>query len=143
MNETLWIDTEDVEIKGDQLRFWAERTPTASEQSSTQSNTAWKGKIRVRCGDLHTRIDVEGYTEGGWKRIFNGQWERIKPNYYAYELASNFCYLTNTPGFTPEPIIYEWQRKLTAEIKKQLTPEAIKKRKKENCTHRDRMNGEC
>ena len=139
MNETLWIDTKDVNVEGDQIRFWAERVPTQDEQASTQYNTAWKGKIRIRCGDFNTRIDSEGFTRSGIKRIFNGDWERIRPDTYAYTLASNFCYLTSTPGFTPEPIVHQWQRSLTAEIRKQLTPEAIKKRKIKECSHNEKI----
>ena len=132
MNDNWFIDTEDVEIKGDQLRFWVERVPTEGEEASTQWKTAWTGKIRVRCGDFHQRIDTEGMTNSGFTRIFNGKWVKIKPSQFAYELASNFCYLTKTPGYTPEPIVFTWQRKITAEIKKQLTPGAIKARERKD-----------
>lgn len=134
VSDNWFIDTEDVEIKGDQLRFWVERVPTDGEEASTQWKTAWTGKIRVRCGDFHQRIDIEGVTNTGFTRIFNGKWKKIKPSQFAYELASNFCYLTKTPGYTPEPIAFTWQRKLTAEIKRQMTPEAIKRRKEKECT---------
>ena len=134
VSDNWFIDTEDVEIKGDQLRFWVERVPTEGEEASTQLKTAWTGKIRVRCGDFYQRIDTEGMTNSGFKRIFNGKWVKIKPSQFAYELASNFCYLTKTPGYTPEPIVFTWQRKLTAEIKKQMTPGAIKKREQNDCT---------
>ena len=83
----------------------------------------WTGKMRLRCGDFHARHEIDGYVYS---------WYRITPEAFAYTLASNFCYLTDTPGFTPEPIDFPWQRKITAEIKKQLTPEAIKKREKRN-----------
>ena len=53
VSDNWFIDTEDVEIKGDQLRFWVERVPTEGEEASTQWKTAWTGKIRVRCGDFH------------------------------------------------------------------------------------------
>ena len=91
---------------------------------------SWKGKIRVRCGDFHVRNDIETRNKYGMPIIVSGRWEYIKPNYFAYQLASNFCYLTKTPGYTPEPVVSPWQEKLTAEIKKQLTPGAIKKRSK-------------
>ena len=60
--------------------------------------------------------------------ISYGRWQKITSTSFGYTLASNFCYLTKTPGYTPEPTVYKWQRNLTAEIKKQLTPGAIKKR---------------
>ena len=59
-------------------------------------------------------------------------------------MASNFCYLTKTPGFTPEPIVHVWQEKITAEIKKQITPGAIRRREKEECTRGELMSsGNC
>ena len=136
VNNAWTIDTEDVDIKGDKIRFWVKRNAIGNEEMTTQRLLmTWTGKLRIRCGDFHTQTQVQGYFAGGW--------ERITPDLFAYELASNFCYLTKTPGFTPEPITYAWQEKITAVLKKQLTPEAIKKSKKSDCTHRDRMNGEC
>ena len=111
------IDTEDVEIKGDQIRFWVERVPSDGEQSSTQYSTAWKGKLRIRCGDFHARIDGEGRNGYGMRIIVPGDWEKIKPREFAYKLASNFCYITKTPGYTPDPVEHEWQRKLTNVLK--------------------------
>ena len=73
---------------------------------------------------------------GGY--IQRGNWEKIKTTHFAHQLASNFCYLTKTPGYTLDPIVYEWQRKLTAELKKQTTPGAIKRREKKECTMIDK-----
>jgi len=143
VNDNWLIDTEDVEIKGDQLRFWVERIATGNEEASTQQTTSWKGKMRVRCGDFHSRSDYEATSEYGIRYIATGRWTKIRPNYFAYSLASNFCYLTKTPGYTPEPIVYSWQEKLTAEIKKQLTPGAIQKEKKKVCTVKDLQNRNC
>ena len=131
INDNWTIDTEDVEIKEDQIRFWIERTATGNEEMSTQATTSYRGKIRVRCGDFHTRTDIESVGTYGNTYIAVGTWVKIKPSYFAYTLASNFCYLTKTPGYTPEPIVHEWQRKLTAELKKQMTPGAIKRRRNE------------
>ena len=91
---------------------------------------SWKGKCRIRCGDFNARIDVEARNRYGMPYISYGRWQKITPTSVGYRLASNFCYLAKTPGYTPEPTIYKWQRNLTAEIKKQLTPGAIKKREK-------------
>ena len=137
------IDTEDVEIKNDQLRFWVERIATGTEQASTQQSTSWKGKMRVRCSDFHVRNDYEARNGYGMPIIVSGRWEKIKPNYFAYQLASNFCYLTKTTGYTPEPIDFSWQKKLTAEIKKQMTPGAIKRREKKECTRIEKNRGYC
>ena len=110
------IDTEDVELKRDKIRFWVKRTATGNEEMSTQSTARWTGKIRLRCNDFHYRIEIDSYNWG---------WERMQPGDFAYDLASYFCYLTETPGFTPEPMKYTWQKKITEEIEKQLSPEAI------------------
>ena len=128
VDENWLIDTQDVEVKRDQIRFWVERMATGEEIGSTQAYTSWKGKLRVRCSDFNSRIDPEGINGYGMPIIMRGRWSKIKPSSFAYQLASNFCYLTKTPGYTPEPIEYTWQRILTAEIKKQLTPEAVRRR---------------
>ena len=50
------VDTEDIEVRGDQIRFWVRRNPTGNEEMSTQYQTAWIGKVRVRCGDVHAKL---------------------------------------------------------------------------------------
>ena len=136
VNDAWTIDTEDVEIKRDKIRFGVKRNAIGNEEMSTQAlMMTWTGKLRIRCGDFHTQTQVQGYFASGWVRI--------TPDLFAYELASNFCYLTNTPGFTPEPIIYAWQDKITTALKKQLTPGAIKKRREEECTRVEQNRGNC
>ena len=65
VNNNWLIDTEDVEVKGDQIRFWIERNARGIEEASTQSRTSFSGKLRVRCGDFHSRIDAQGRTSYG------------------------------------------------------------------------------
>ena len=50
------VDTEDIEVRGDQIRFWVRRNPTGNEEMSTQYQTAWIGKVRIRCGDFHAKL---------------------------------------------------------------------------------------
>lgn len=127
VDKTWIIDTEDVERRGDQLRFWVERRAQGSEESSTQTRTSWTGKYRIRCSDFHSRIDGGAINGYGMRIYVPGPWERIKPGDFGYTLASNFCYLTGTPGYTPEPINYEWQRKITAALGNSgLQPKSIK-----------------
>ena len=95
---------------------------------------SWKGINRIRCGDFNGRIDVEARNKYGMPYIYSGKWHKITLTSFGYTLASSFCYLAKTPGYTPEPIVFTWQRNLTAEIKKQLTPGAIKKREKKERT---------
>ena len=127
------IDTEDVDIRGDQIRFWVERIAVGNEMSSTQNLTAWKGKVRIRCGDFHQRLEGEVRNGYGMKfYISYDGWEKIKPHHFAYTLASNFCYITKTPGYTPEPVVHEWQEKLTAALK--AAPiKSLRKSRKDDC----------
>ena len=121
INNAWRVDTEDIHVKGDQIRFWVRRRAVGNEEMSTQERTTWTGKLRVRCGDFHAKLQsrrniyyygmVVGHDYGG------GYWEKIADDHFAYQLASNFCYLTGTPGYTAEPIEHEWQRKITATIK--------------------------
>ena len=127
------IDTEDVEIKGDQLRFWVERVAVGIDTASTQYTTAWTGKIRVRCGDFHRKLFYEAQNSLGMKFYINTDgWIKIKPNEFAYVLASNFCYITKAPGYTPEPIQHEWQEKITAALKA-APVKPLRKSRKDDC----------
>ena len=106
------IDTEDVDMRGDELRFWVIRTATGNEVMSTESSlSSWRGKFRVRCGDFHNRTEAE--INGPYGAYFNPtSWRRITRDSFGWTLASNFCYLTGIPGFTPEPEAYDWQVKI-------------------------------
>ena len=108
VNENWLIDTEDVHMKKDRIRFWVERVATGEEISDAYDSYSWVGKYRIRCGDFHSLIETDD-SYGGWKKI--------KPGDFAYRLASNFCYLTGVEGYTPEPIKYVWQRKITELLK--------------------------
>ena len=120
VNANWIIDTEDVDVKGDKIRFWVKRNATGDEEMSTQQINTYTGKLRIRCGDFHRRIDSQEINKWGNTYINPGNWQKIKPLEFAYKLASNFCYLTKTPGFTPEPIVHTWQQKITTEIKKEI-----------------------
>lgn len=114
------VDTEDIEVRGGQIRFWIRRNPTGNEEMSTQYKTAWIGKVRVRCGDFHAKLQprrtIYYYGAPVGHDYSGGYWEKIDQSHFSYHLASNFCYLTGSPGYTPEPIVHEWQRKITATI---------------------------
>ena len=115
------IDSEDIEVRGDQIRFWVRRNAVGNEEMSTQTQTTWTGKLRVRCGDFHAKVQprqtIYYYGAPVGHDYSGGFWEQIDQSQFAYELASNFCYLTGTAGYTPEPIVHDWQRKITATIK--------------------------
>ena len=112
VNPTWQIDTEDVDMRGDELRFWVIRNATGDEVMSTENSRAsWRGKFRVRCGDFHNRTEAEVILNIG-TRYVPTPWQRITNDSFGWTLASNFCYLTGTPGFTPEPEAYDWQVKI-------------------------------
>ena len=125
VNENWTIDTEDVEVKGDQIRFWVERSATGHENAAWLS-TSYRGKIRIRCSDFEQRIERLTHNAFGVAHIYRHQWQKIKPGYFAYTLASNFCHFTGVKGYTPEPLEYEWQKRLSlsleAAIRKQPAP---------------------
>jgi hypothetical protein len=107
------IDTEDVKKKGDRLRFWVRRNPTGNEEMSTQQKSSWWGKYEIRCSDYHARL-AAGYASGFGGNYYPwGGWEKMDSDFFGAKLASNFCYLTGTPGYTPEPIEHHWQAKIT------------------------------
>ena len=117
ISPALTVDTEDIDVRGDRIRFWVRRNPVGNEEMSTQSNTSWTGKIRIRCGDFHRQIEVGYVNKYNQNTYYKWPWERIGQNTGSFDLASNFCYLTGTPGYTPEPIVHAWQRKITETIK--------------------------
>ena len=113
------VDTEDIGIRGDRIRFWVRRTAVGNEEMSTQQRTTWTGKMEIRCGDFHAR-GATRYRDGwsGYTYIY-GPWEQMDNRHFGSTLASNFCHLVGSPGYTPEPIQHEWQRKITATIAKE------------------------
>lgn len=117
VNENWTIDTEDVGRKGDRIRFWVRRRAFGNEEMSTQQISTWTGKLEIRCGDFHYRGANRNPDGFGGYEYWYGPWEKIDSSIFPYTLASNFCHLTGSPGFTPEPIVHDWQRKLTATIK--------------------------
>ena len=124
VNENWTVDTEDVGRRADRIRFWVRRRAKGNEEMSTQQRSTWTGKIEIRCGDFHYR--GASRTSNGWGgyAYVYGPWEKIDESLFPYTLASNFCHLTGAPGFTPEPIEHDWQRKLTAAIKAEPKKEA-------------------
>ena len=124
VSEAWTIDTDDVDRDGDELRFWVRRTAVGNEEMSTQRNGTWTGKLRVRCGDFHARTEAQVNTGFGTDYSV-GAWEKIDKSMFAWTLASNFCYLTGTPGFTPEPEEHEWQKKI-ANLLKNAKPKQSK-----------------
>ena len=115
VNERWTIDTEDVELKGDQIRFWVERTAAGDENAAWIFNS-YRGKLRISCADFEQRVERLTHNAFGVAHIYRHQWQKIKPGYFAYTLASNFCHFTGVAGYTPEPLEHEWQRRLSLSL---------------------------
>ena len=119
INDNYQVDTQDVEMKEDKLRFWMRRTATGNEEMSTQQNSYWTGKVRIRCKAFQAKVEVAKTCGIFGRKCFYGEWERMFEGTIGYELASNFCHLTGVPGYTPEPITTEWQEKITKVLSKE------------------------
>ncbi len=92
------IDTEDVRMYKQTLRFHVIRidSPTRDNYS-----VGWgEALFRVNCRKFKTNRSIR-YDLGQYGIL--DPWTEISPDTLAYTLATNFCYLTGEPGFTPEP----------------------------------------
>ena len=90
------IDTEDVEVKGKNLRLYYQ-----DEMGSR--------KLRIRCDKKDFR--VERYL--GWDYGWNASnWESLVEGTLFYEIASQLCFLTGTEGTYPEQDPPSWAEKI-------------------------------
>tara|TARA_Y100001968_G_C19125160_1_gene603887 strand:+ start:112 stop:639 length:528 start_codon:yes stop_codon:yes gene_type:complete len=120
-DKAIWlIDTEDVALKGPQIRFYLKRS--SNDEGSTGGRD-WTGKGRIDCEKFERRQEIYNGISGwdGWARE---PWGGIKPDEFAYDLASQFCFLTGVPGYTPEPNPPAWAKKIIQTVQSQ----PIKKR---------------
>lgn len=95
------IDTEDVEIKGGNMRFYYQ-----DELGSK--------KLRIRCNRKEYR--TERYL--GWDYGWNASsWESLVEGTIFFEIASQLCFLTGTQGTYPEQNPPSWAEKIIREKK--------------------------
>jgi hypothetical protein len=104
----VYIDLNDVEIKGGKMRFYIERVAKDASKDGSNRMTSYKGKQRVDCNNFTARTDA--YTGG---MIFTGGyltgiWQTMSDNELSYQLANYLCYLTGIEGYTPEPNPPKW-----------------------------------
>ena len=100
-DDTWSIDTEDIEVRKTNLRFWVQRR-AAKEGSERAGNIYyynWSGKIRINCERFSSRLERTDIGDGS---PIKSKPAKIKPGDFAHSLASHFCYLTGVPGYTPE-----------------------------------------
>lgn len=90
------IDTEDVEIKGKNLRLYYQ-------------DDMGSRKLRIRCDKKDYR--VERYL--GWDYGWNASnWESLVDDTMFYEIASQLCFLTGVEGSYPEQNPPLWAEKI-------------------------------
>ena len=58
INDAWIIDTEDVELKGSKFRFYVERRATKDEIGDRDYVLSYVGKLRLRCSDFSSKIEV-------------------------------------------------------------------------------------
>ena len=110
ISPAFFIDTEDIEIKKDKLRFYAERRELDGERTDPNVNYSWIGKIRIDCNEFESRIDQKLWD--GFGGYLNGSWSPIMEDEISYTLANYFCYLTGAEGYTRETLEPEWVIKI-------------------------------
>lgn len=90
------IDTEDVEIKGNNLRLYYQ-----DEMGSR--------KLRIRCDKKHYRVERYMGWDYGWNA---SNWESLVDSTMFYEVASQLCFLTGIEGSYPEKDPPQWAEKI-------------------------------
>ena len=111
-SNTWQMNTEDIDISGDIIRFWVKRYV---KESDKENSTGWEGKLRINCKTYKRRAEIKTgastlgalVVTGGYSKTPWGDIKEKAPNL----LASNFCYLTGVEGYTPEPNPPEWVSK--------------------------------
>jgi len=102
INQAWMIDTEDVELKGSKFRFYVERRATKDEVGERDYIASYVGKLRLRCSDFSSKIEVRYENPPFGSYYQGGAWEKIRPDMMAYQLANYFCFLSGVEGYTRE-----------------------------------------
>jgi hypothetical protein len=90
------IDTEDVEIKGNNLRLYYQ-------------DDLGSRKLRIRCDKKDYRVERYLGWEYGWNA---SNWESLVDGSMFYEVASQLCFLTGIHGSYPEQNPPLWAEKI-------------------------------
>ncbi len=112
INESWIIDTEDVELKGNQLRFYVERQASKDEIGNRDYLMSYVGKLRLRCSDFSSKIQVRIENPPFGSYYGRGAWEKIRPDMMAYTLANYLCFLSRSKGYTRETKEPRWAAKI-------------------------------
>lgn len=88
------IDTQDVRIKGDSMRFYivGELGPR---------------KLRINCSDVSYKLERYRGWEYGWVA---GPWNSIPEGTAIFEIANQLCFLSSASGVTPEESPPKWAK---------------------------------
>ena len=105
------IDTEDVQIKNNRIRFWVDRQASPGEYAGSGRKTmTWKGKLRIDCKSFrwYTEKNLPGpYGAFAW----HSTWNQITPGLQK-DLANHLCFLTGVEGYTRESKEPVWIQKI-------------------------------
>ncbi len=58
-NQNWMIDTEDIDLKRSQIRFWVKRNAVPGDFAGNSSNPDWEVKIRMDCKKFRARIETD------------------------------------------------------------------------------------
>ena len=109
---TYMINTEDIDIKRERLRFYvkSELKPSTVPDPNIREN--WEGKLRINCKNFEKKkeISIRGF-------IVEVPYSPIKENEFSYILAENFCFLTGVEGYTAEKNPPQWVKKIIRTIR--------------------------
>ena len=75
------LDTQNVQVTGQQIKFWVSRTETDNEEQAGNFMTYnWTGKLRVDCGNFKERMTR---TDGGGGPLAGlTPWSKIQPTFF-------------------------------------------------------------
>ena len=109
---TFMIDTEDVYIKREKLRFYvkSELKPTTIPDPDIMES--WEGKLRINCKNFTKKKEISIW--GAYQEM---PYSPIKSNEFSYVLAENFCFLTGVEGYTAEKNPPKWVEKIIRTIR--------------------------
>ena len=115
------LNTEEVERRQDKLIFYVERRATKDEfEGPSQYISSYMGKITLKCTNF--TVKIQGQKKDPLVGYYWSQgeiYEEIKPSDIAYDLASNFCFLTGVEGYTREANEPEWATKVIKLVQSQ------------------------
>ena len=115
VEQTLMVDTEDVEVKKGKLRFYIKRNAAPGEYEGPNALLKeYTGKLRINCDNFTSGIQVK--INNAWGTYSTIKYSDIQPNEYAYTFANYFCFASGSEGYTREIYEPDWVKKVINNI---------------------------